>query len=205
MALPVPKMDVTKYLLTATTRSRRSSRSPHSPPLPASSTPISVPLNLIVWAFFYCLAMGKTPKSKSAKATASPSHAPTNRAAVDRIITTNLKAPATRKTYAGTVERGREWLASHVAVAVVPPGSPPDYLEILSRSFDDVPNMLSPEAVAMHLVEKCEVQGKSKSTADAINAAFKDLWTYSCVIVSLFIYLLLKFDLKAGGTGPLPR
>jgi hypothetical protein len=111
---------------------------------------------------------------------------------------THLKAANTRKSYAGHINRGREWLAGYFTV---PDGGSPKELSWLApdhvvgkddpytnpafaRAFDHVPNEFSDKALSLFLTHKGFDQGLGRNTVEGIRAAFKDLWDKAYVIAT---------------------
>lgn len=97
----------------------------------------------------------------------------------------HLRAPETSKTYAGHVKRGRAFLAERVKEvrdSSLTKDLPEEYRsddwqsDEFANALGDVPNHLSPHALAFFITFKTVDQGCKSGTAEQIRAAFKNIW-----------------------------
>jgi hypothetical protein len=102
----------------------------------------------------------------------------------------NLNSGQTRRSYAGYVKRGREWLASHFSrgdtSSGIPKGVNKDDLPSLHDdmyqdpefrvAFNERPNKYSHHALALFISYKCFHQNLKSGTGTGIHAAFKNYW-----------------------------
>lgn len=140
--------------------------------------------------------------TRKAKAAAAPVYTASQlREAGEETVQNHRRAPTTRKAYNSQVLAARKFLIEFVEREVESwdgehtDSSAPDLAEKTSAStsdeslddqpwldpdflkaFDDAPNKHSPEALYMYLAERCVAEELSKSTADSVCAAFRDLW-----------------------------
>ena len=120
----------------------------------------------------------------------------------EEIIRRHIYAEATRSNYDGHVSRGQDFLqkicklhqngndlealrgkdainGSDSNIAGSPTHDP-----LFRHAFDETPNEFSPEALEMFLTQKCFNEGKGKSTAEGIYAAFKKYWDQRYAVLS---------------------
>lgn len=119
-------------------------------------------------------------------------------------IDTHLQANNTRTNYAGHVQCGREWLASHfdnlsrsatstknmskdspALMLPLPAGVATDADDnvyddpAFKDTFDSIPNGCSDKALALFMSLKGFHENLSKTTVESIRLAFKKLWELS--------------------------